>query len=270
MGRTTLAGQNQLQDVARENAVDQSASHRVMAMKVSVRGDWPGVVTLRSGFAKGVARPWNESVPDAHLRVDRGSVGFLRSAWKTLSDIGAPAITSPPLPVPRMPMWRDAGFEPWLELHMYGRDLMRKPPAPNHAVVAGTEADWAVAVAIDHRAFDDLWRLGPLGLAEAREATSTSEFTVVRNDSADIVGFAIVGIGSRIGYLQRVAVDPDARGQGYGRALVRSAIRWTVEHGGTSLLLNTQPDNDRAARLYVSEGFSRIANRLSVLRREAG
>lgn len=235
-------------------------------MKVTVRGSWPGQVTLRAGFAKGVARPWNETILDAHLRVDRGSVGFLRSAFESLTDIGAPAVTSPPLPVPRLPMWRDAGFTPWLDLHMYGRDIMRKPLPLDHPIEEGSTDDWSTAVDIDRRSFDELWRLGPLGLQEAREATSTSTFMVVRSEGT-VIGFAIVGIGSRIGYLQRIAVEPDARGRGYGRALVRQAIRWTVERGGTSLLLNTQPDNDGATALYLSEGFNRIANSLSVLRR---
>lgn len=238
-------------------------------MKVTVRGGWPGQVTLRSGFAKGVARPWNESIQDAHLRVDRGSVGFLQSAHTTLTELGAPAVASPPLPVPRMGMWRDAGFTPWLELHMYGRDVMRKPPAPDLPVTEGTVEDWQQAIAIDLEAFDEIWRLGPLGLAEAREATTRSTFSVVHDETGNLTGFAIVGIGSRIGYLQRVAVAPAAHGHGYGRALVRAAIRWTLEHGGTSLLLNTQPDNERAAQLYLSEGFQRIPNRLSVLRRPA-
>lgn len=238
-------------------------------MKVTVRGAWPGQVTLRSGFAKGVARPWNQSVDDAHLRLDRGSVGFLESAHRALTDLGAPGVASPPLPVPRMDMWRDAGFTPWLELHMYGRDVMRKPPAPAHTVVEGTADEWRAAIEIDRVAFDELWRLGPLGMAEAREATTRSTFAVVHDHSGAIAGFAIVGIGSRIGYLQRIAVDPSSRGHGYGRALVRAAIRWTVERGGTSLLLNTQPDNDPAAQLYLSEGFHRIPNRLSVLRRAA-
>lgn len=238
-------------------------------MKVSVRGKWPGEVILRSGFARGVARPWNESVPDAYLRVDRGSVGFLRSAHDALTGLGAPAVASPPLPVPRMGMWRDAGFTPWLELHMYGRDVLRKPPKPDHPVSEGSNSQWQDAVTIDTAAFEELWRLGPLGLAEARNATTHSTFSVVLDAGGRVVGFSIVGIGSRIGYLQRVAVEPEARGHGYGRALVRAAIRWTVERGGTSLLLNTQPDNDRAARLYVSEGFHRIPNRLSVLRRPA-
>lgn len=238
-------------------------------MKVTVRGNWPGQVTLRSGFAKGVARPWNDSVHDAHLRVDRGSVGFLNSAHVALTEMGAPGVASPPLPVPRMGMWQDAGFTPWLELHMYGRDVMRKPPAPKHPIVEGNADDWKSAIAIDTAAFDELWRLGPLGLSEAREATTHSTFSIVCDVPGHVAGFAIVGIGSRIGYLQRIAVDPELRGRGYGRALVRAAIRWTVEHGGTSLLLNTQPDNDRASHLYLSEGFQRIPNRLSVLRKPA-
>lgn len=238
-------------------------------MKATVRGTWPGHVTLRAGFAKGVARPWNDTVEIAHFRIDRGSVGFLESAFEALTEMGAPGVASPPLPAPRMGMWRDAGFAPWLELHMYGRDVLRKPLAPAHPVVEGTEADWRRAVAIDHAAFDELWRLGPLGLVEARHATTTSRFSVVHDESGTVAGFSIVGIGSRIGYLQRIAVDPNARGLGYGRALVRAAIRWTVERGGTSLLLNTQPDNDRATQLYLSEGFNRIPNRLSVLRRTA-
>jgi ribosomal protein S18 acetylase RimI-like enzyme len=79
-------------------------------------------------------------------------------------------------------------------------------------------------------------------------------------------GFAIVGVGSIAGYLQRVAVHPDYARQGFGRSLVRAAGKWARRRGARSMMLNTQPDNESAARLYISEGFEKMLDQLTVLR----
>ncbi len=86
-------------------------------------------------------------------------------------------------------------------------------------------------------------------------------------DAGRTTGYAIVGAGSIAGYLQRVAVHPDFQGAGLGRSLVRASMRWARRHGAHSILLNTQPDNEVAASLYRSEGFERLLDRLTVLRR---
>ena len=91
-------------------------------------------------------------------------------------------------------------------------------------------------------------------------------FLEVRSNGR-VDGFAIVGAELGASYLQRVAVDPDAQGRGLGRSLVREAQRWAGGHGAHSMLLNTQPENHRAAALYRAEGFRLLPDRLEVLRR---
>jgi ribosomal-protein-alanine N-acetyltransferase len=86
------------------------------------------------------------------------------------------------------------------------------------------------------------------------------------HDGDRLAGFAIVGAGSIAGYLQRVAVHPDFSGRGFGRSLVRAANQWAKRRGARSMMLNTQPDNEPAARLYVSEGFEKMLDQLTVYR----
>lgn len=241
-------------------------------MPVTVRGSWPGSLTLRSGWSKAIARPWNDDVPIAMVRMVRGSSPFLREASQAMirhASGGGSAIeatVSPPLPPPGMRLWLDAGYEPWLDLDLYTRDLLAPMGEPRHVWEDGSKADWERAVAIDRAAFDELWRLGPIGLEEALHATPKSVFMVLRHESR-VAGFAIVGSGVGVSYLQRVAVDPQWQGLGFGRSLVRAAMVWGRGHGGRTMLLNTQPANDRAAKLYTTAGFQRLPGGLRIARR---
>ena len=76
----------------------------------------------------------------------------------------------------------------------------------------------------------------------------------------------MVGYGSAISYLQRVAVHPDWQGQGMGRSLVRVSARKARASGAHVMLLNTQLDNGCAIALYESEGFVRLPDPLALLR----
>jgi len=89
---------------------------------------------------------------------------------------------------------------------------------------------------------------------------------VIRDGSGRSAGFAVVGYGSAISYLQRVAVHPDWQGQGIGRSLVRVSARKARASGAHVMLLNTQLDNACAIALYESEGFVRLPDPLALLR----
>lgn len=238
-------------------------------MQLTTRGTWPGEITLRQGWAKAVARPWNEHVPDAQLRSIRGSARFIEDCATYLEGLGVGGVTSPPLPEGSGLMWRTSGFRPYLTLDLFSRDLAKPVRPPSHVVLRGMQEKWDEAVSVDAMAFDPIWQLGPIGLAEARRATSRSEFLVVTDGDGHLAGFAVVGAGGAVAYLQRVAVHPDYRGQGYGRSLVRECLRWGQSHGGRTMLLNTQPENTTAAALYLSEGFGLMGSGLEVLRRPA-
>lgn len=223
-------------------------------------------MTFRAGWAKAVARPWNDASPDASLRLVRGSAEFVEECATALCGYGVQRVLSPPLDDSQAEVWRTAGFAPALALDVHVCDLLGRIADPSHDVVEGDEEDWVAAVAIDDASFSDEWRMGALGLAEARDATPRATFLVVRDPG--LVGFVIVGAAVSTAYLQRIAVDPAARGRGIGRSLVRAACRWGAGQGAARIVLNTQPDNVVAAGLYASEGFRASPGALSVLARD--
>jgi ribosomal protein S18 acetylase RimI-like enzyme len=233
-------------------------------MRLTVDGEWPGEVKLRSSWSKAIGRRWNSELPYAHVRLIRGSSAFLRAAADHLLGYDVELVTSPPLATGADGVWTRAGFGPFLELHLYRRNLMLPYEAPRQAVVEITP-DFDELNTLDRTAFDPLWRVDPLGLKESHSATARSTVLSIQSDDGRL-GYAIVGVAGVTGYLQRIAVDINARRQGVGRDLVRAAMSWAADHGAASMLLNTQPENTASAALYRSEDFARVPGNLRVLR----
>lgn len=128
----------------------------------------------------------------------------------------------------------------------------------------------AILLDIDAAAFIPFWRFDEHGMTEALEATGSSDTLIIRDAAGGAAGFAIVGYGSAVAYLQRVAVHPTWQGQGMGRSLVRAAARRARKNGAKIMLLNTQYDNEPAICLYEDEGFSLLPEPLTLLRFENG
>jgi ribosomal protein S18 acetylase RimI-like enzyme len=138
--------------------------------------------------------------------------------------------------------------------------------APDHLVVEADPVPVEDLLAIDAAAFTPFWRFDEAGLREAMEATGRSRVLIIRDAEGGPAGFAIVGFGSAISYLQRVAVHPQWQGQGMGRSLVRVAARKARSAGAKVMLLNTQIDNHAAIRMYESEGYVTLPDPLALLR----
>jgi GNAT superfamily N-acetyltransferase len=58
-------------------------------------------------------------------------------------------------------------------------------------------------------------------------------------------------------YLRGMAIDPEARGDGIGRALLECAEEYAIRNGFERLFLSTTPFLKSAIRLYERYGFSR-------------
>ncbi|MFO7292108.1 MAG: GNAT family N-acetyltransferase [Actinomycetes bacterium] len=239
-----------------------------MRSELRTRGEWPGLVKLRRGWAAAQARPWNDQTVElASLRLERGGDRFIGACVGWLAERGVKRVLSPAMPDDQSSVWRRAGFENHLELVVYEKDLRQPPPPPLHRVAADPSPDPAALAVIDDRAFDPTWRIGKAGLVDAMAATPTSAVLTVRVDGV-VAGFAIVGEMAAVSYLQRLAVDPDHARRGIGRSLVRASVDWARRHGARTMVLNTQPENLAAARLYEDEGFVRLGARLRVLAKE--
>ena len=233
---------------------------------VGQRGEWPGRVTLRRGWARAEARPWNDDEPQASLRLLRGGSSFLEACANRLLQLGAAGVISPPLPLSARRSWQQAGFEPYVDLALMRKPLTDTGESPSHLVVENPDVELDALLAIDAGAFPSFWRFNRAGLEEAIQATSRSTTLTILGGDAIPIAYAVVGFGSAIAYLQRVAVEPAWQGQGMGRSLVRVAARKAKSAGAKVLLLNTQLDNDAAIRLYEDEGFTSLPEPLTLLR----
>lgn len=238
--------------------------------RISVRGRWPGQVQLRQGWSRAQARPWNQDVPSAALRLERGSAPFLAGCVETLAGLGAEGVMTVPLYPSMTGVWIRAGFRPHRDLLLLERPLGSRGEEHRPSDIGEwPRDDWVeTVIGIDDDAFGVDWRLGRLGLIEASRATAASAILTDGSPTRAPSGFAIVGVAGTVGYLQRLAVSRSVQGTGVGRRLVMASLRWAGGRGGRSMLVNTQPDNKRSIALYTSMGFVILADRLSVLRAE--
>ena len=234
-------------------------------VNVSQRGNWPGPMTLRRGWARAEARPWNDDEPQAALRLLRGGSSFLEVCSTRLLSLGAEGVISPPLPLSAQRAWLQAGFQSYVDLALMRKSLEMPDGPPNHLVVEKEDVDIEHLLAIDAAAFPEFWRFSQGGLEEAISATSRSTTLLILGSATTPIAYAVVGFGSAIAYLQRVAVHPDWQGHGMGRSLVREVARKARASGAKVLLLNTQLDNESAIRLYEEEGFITLPEPLSLL-----
>lgn len=226
------------------------------------KGTWPGPITIAARWAKASARPWNSDLPYGYLSLERGGARFLLDATRLVLSYEVELVASPPLPDAESARWEHVGYRPFLDLHLYRRSLIGSHPPPPDGIQE-VEPDYQTLADLDRLSFRPLWRSNEAGLRGSRGATSRGAVLVTEGAPK---GFAIVGCSGITSYLQRIAVAPSHRGRGWGSRLMQASICWAVRHGAASMLLNTPPANEDAARLYRSAGFARLPDRLRVLR----
>ncbi len=234
-------------------------------INVSQRGNWPGRITLRRGWARAEARPWNDLEPQASLRLLRGGSSFLEACATRLLALGATGVISPPLPLSARRSWEQAGFATYIDLALMRKSLDDAGGSPNHLVIERSDENLEGLLGIDGAAFPPFWRFNQSGLEEAIRATSRSTTLMILGGDGAPIAYAVVGFGSASAYLQRVAVRPEWQGHGMGRSLIRVAARKARASGARVLLLNTQLDNPAALALYETEGFVQLPEPLTLL-----
>lgn len=122
------------------------------------------------------------------------------------------------------------------------------------------------AAAVDRAAFDGTWSNDATTLADIVHATPHHRSRCIVRDG-EMVAFAISGRADRAGYVQRLAVRPDARRGGLARWLVDDALAWMQRRGADDAMVNTAADNEAAIALYLGAGFEPARAPLAILER---
>jgi len=97
------------------------------------------------------------------------------------------------------------------------------------------------------------WNDPAADIALARKGTNAA--VLVGRDGNGLVASAMVGHDGHRGWVYYVAVDPDHRQRGFGRAIMQAAEDWLRQAGIAKLQLMVRPDNSRVQAFYESIGY---------------
>jgi ribosomal-protein-alanine N-acetyltransferase len=225
--------------------------------------------TLRFGDSWARIGPWRGGGSAAHLVVSPEtsvSASVVLRCVECARESGYRSVLTSAVGQAESDAFVDAGFAVRERLHLFELKLPSTTPGPPLTLERAARRDRRSILALDDASFEPFWRLGPLGLRDALSATPVSRYRVGR-DADTVVAYAITGLAAPHGYLQRVAVHPDARRIGWGRALVADGLGWLWRHGAQRAYVNTQLENHRAVALYQSFGFELLPSGLCVLGR---
>jgi ribosomal protein S18 acetylase RimI-like enzyme len=134
-----------------------------------------------------------------------------------------------------------------------------------HSVVTAALSPREQGGFIEAASFAPFWRLDRAGLKDALGATQQRRLRVVLGMRRKVVGYAICGASEGRGFVQRLAVLPEAQGQGIGKRLLLDGLHWLRGLNANHIVVNTQVGNEAALALYRKVGFRDDPAGLSVL-----
>ena len=110
---------------------------------------------------------------------------------------------------------------------------------------------------LEKQCFSDPWSEKSI----ASELDNPLSLWLVAVEAGEVVGY--VGSQTVLGEtdMMNLAVAPEARRQGTGRALVLALVEALTEKGSRSLMLEVRVSNIPAQKLYESLGFSQVGRR---------
>ena len=132
------------------------------------------------------------------------------------------------------------------------------------AIGSATVHDLASVAAIERTAFSDPWSLR--SFREALDSASVY-FACARSDAGSVLGYVVAWFVADQGEIANIAVAPDQRGRGVGRALLDAALGEAAARGIGAVYLEVRDSNQRARELYASRGFEEIGRRRRYYRR---
>jgi ribosomal protein S18 acetylase RimI-like enzyme len=122
------------------------------------------------------------------------------------------------------------------------------------AITEIEDTDVAAVVSLWERcALTRPWNDPAVDIALARKSPNAT--VLLGREDDRIVASAMVGHDGHRGWVYYVAVDPDHRGQGLGRAIMGAVEDWLRRAGIAKLQLLVRRDNAKASAFYETIGY---------------
>jgi ribosomal protein S18 acetylase RimI-like enzyme len=99
------------------------------------------------------------------------------------------------------------------------------------------------------------WNDPRTDFAQAEQSDASS--VLLAREEGRLVGSVMVGFDGHRGWVYYLAVAPEHRGQGLGRALMEAAEAWLAARDAPKLQLMIRGDNDAAQGFYAAIGYER-------------
>jgi ribosomal protein S18 acetylase RimI-like enzyme len=127
-------------------------------------------------------------------------------------------------------------------------------PAANLCIAPIEDGDVAAVIALWQACgLTRPWNDPAADIALARNGTNAA--VLVGRANGAIVASSMVGHDGHRGWVYYVAVDPDHRQKGFGRAVMDAAEDWLRARGIAKLQLMVRPDNSKVQAFYESIGY---------------
>lgn len=118
--------------------------------------------------------------------------------------------------------------------------------------------------AIEQQVFADPWTVRDFEDCVTSDAT----FLVAETeDGTGVAGYVIALDAADEGEILNLAVAPDGRRRGLGRALVEEVLAELSERGARNIYLEVRESNAAARALYAAHGFREVGRRPGYYRR---
>jgi len=124
------------------------------------------------------------------------------------------------------------------------------------------ESELEKVMAVDHTAFDPIWRYS---LADLRSAYQNSDYATIARIGNRMIGYQISSANPLNAHLARLAVLPEMQGQQIGSALTLDMVKYFNKRGIGYITVNTQSDNTASLKLYRKLGFEMSNEKFPVL-----
>jgi ribosomal protein S18 acetylase RimI-like enzyme len=164
----------------------------------------------------------------------------------------------------RETFYYSAGMSVLEDIIVYELGRLRSASAETHSTVPLTFRELSLSVPehfgelleLDHRAFPWLWWNSEAEFVNYAEVPGVSIEGAFDEDGSLVGYIGTTAIGSW-GHLDRIAVDPDLQGRGYGRRLLEYSMAALGRRGARRIALSTQSSNTISRALYESVDFRR-------------